>query len=114
MREFMTCSSLAALGSARPKTRMPHPGFGDEAKLPRSHVPREPGGNWHQMIRLFPDPVVVASAGPLPSATLHEIRLVLARMPGHSTIRASRRRVKKEISSPYAVLFHSGEIRRQR
>ena len=24
------------------------------------------------MIRLFPDPVVVASAGPLPSATLHE------------------------------------------
>jgi len=26
----------------------------------------------HQMIRLFPDPVVVASTGPLPSATLHE------------------------------------------
>ena len=24
------------------------------------------------MIRLFPDPVVVASTGPLPSATLHE------------------------------------------
>src|SRR5262252_1515519 len=43
---------------------------------PRSHVPREPGGNWHHMIRLFPDPVVVASAGPLPSATLHETTVV--------------------------------------
>jgi len=28
------------------------------------------------MIRLFPDPVVVASAGPLPSATLHETTVV--------------------------------------
>jgi len=30
----------------------------------------------------FPDPVVVASSGPLPSATLHEIRIVPARAPG--------------------------------
>ena len=40
--------------------------------LTESHVPREPGGNWHRLTRFFPGPVVVASSGPLPSATLHE------------------------------------------
>ena len=36
------------------------------------------------MIRMVPDPVVVASAGPLPSATLHETTVVPARVKERS------------------------------
>src|SRR5215831_15400248 len=74
MRGFMTFSSSCARFCA-PKNTNASSGIEGMRRIhPRSHVPREPGGNWHHMIRLFPDPVVVASAGPLPSATLHEIR----------------------------------------
>src|ERR1039458_8152762 len=66
-------SSMAALGPARPKNTNASSGMWGRGNCsPKSHVPRKPGGNLHHMIRLVPDPVVLASAGPLPSATLHE------------------------------------------
>src|SRR4051812_43707843 len=70
---------------------------GDEAHADRDLMsPREPGGNWHHLIRLFPDPVVVASTGPLPSATLHEIRLIPALLPERTRLGRSTLRVNKQ------------------
>jgi hypothetical protein len=51
------------------------------------------------MIRLFPDPVVVASAGPLPSATLHEIRLHSG-TNARTTYDRTLRRTCQEIPNP--------------
>jgi hypothetical protein len=54
------------------KTQMPHPGYWDEATAHRDLMSPANRAGIDTLIRLVPDPVVVASMGPLPSATLHE------------------------------------------
>src|SRR5450755_2792818 len=54
------------------KTQMPHPGYWDEATAHRDLMSPANRAGIDTSIRLVPDPVVVASMGPLPSATLHE------------------------------------------
>ncbi len=62
------------------------------------------------MIRLFPDPVVVASAGPIPSATLHEIRLSRQRCRNTSTIGRRRRSVKPLLITQRLCLSLLGDL----
>src|SRR4051812_46806036 len=53
------------------------------------HVPREPGGNWHLTTSISAGPVVVASSGPCPSATLHEDRVTLIKSRDSQSINST-------------------------